>query len=51
MWSDNNRVLQHKLRRPKYVKQFVYIAQAIRKNFEDANKAKNNKLWEIILKF
>ena len=51
MWSDNNRVLQHRLHRPEYVKQFVYIAQAIRKNFEDSNAAKNNKLWKIVDKF
>ena len=51
MWSDNNRVIDHRLHRPKLVQQFVFIAQAIRKNFEDANKAKNNKLWDIVDKF
>ena len=49
--SNGRRILEHRLHRPQYVKQFVFIAQAIKKNFEDTNKAKNQKLWDIVDKF
>ena len=49
--SNGRRILEHKLHRPKYVKQFVELAKSIYKNFTDANKAKNQKLWDIVDKF
>ena len=49
--SDNNYVLDHKLHRPEYVMHFLYIAKAMTKRFEDARKAKNIKLWNIVSKF
>ena len=51
MWSDSNNVLDHRLHRPEYVQQFIYIAKAMYKKFEDVRKNKNIQLWNIVSKF